>query len=128
MLREIGPVRQVPGEPRRRWFSSANCDLVVWVEPDGSPVGFTFSYDKQHREHALVWNAQGHFEHTGIDSGETHPLRYKASPLHVADGTFDGDRVAEIFRRESVQVPGEIAGFVACKIEEFAVSKAGDGA
>jgi hypothetical protein len=128
MLREIGPVRQVPGEPRRRWFSSANCDLVVWVAADESPVGFSFSYDKQHREHALVWNAQGQFEHTGIDSGETHPLRYKASPLHVADGIFDGDRVAEIFHRESVHVPGDIAGFVARKITESASAKSGDGA
>ncbi len=119
MLKEIGPVRQIPGEPRRRWFSSPDCDLVVWYGEDGSPIGLHLSYDKRDRERALLWNAPDRFTHTGIDSGETHALRYKATPIHVADGVFDGERVTEIFRREARELPADIVDMVVRKISEY---------
>ena len=39
MLREI-QARQLPGEPARRWFSSPDIDLYIWLGEDGAPTGF----------------------------------------------------------------------------------------
>ena len=44
-LREIVDVRQVPGEPKRRWFSSDDIDLIVWLDDSGAPVSFQLCYD-----------------------------------------------------------------------------------
>ena len=37
-LREIELARQHPGEPRRRWFTSSNSDLFVWVDEAGVEI------------------------------------------------------------------------------------------
>lgn len=117
-LREIGPVRQVPGEPRRRWFSSPDLDLVVWLGDDGRPMGFHLSYDKRGRERALVWTAPDRYQHTGIDSGEQHALRFKQTPIHAPDGVFDSAMVGSLFRRASLEVPRELADLVLDRIEK----------
>ena len=54
MLREIA-ARQVPGDPKRRWFTSPRIDLFVWLDEHDSPSGFQLCYDKESREHALTW-------------------------------------------------------------------------
>ena len=38
MLRELSETRQVPGDPRRRWFMSPRCDLIVWLRDDETVV------------------------------------------------------------------------------------------
>lgn len=118
-LREIGPVKQVAGEPRKRWFSSPDCDLVVWFGDDGGPVGFHLSYDKTGHERALVWTAPDKLVHTGIDSGEIHALRYKQSPIHAADGTFDPVAVGALFRRQADRLPPDLAELVSARIARW---------
>jgi len=39
MLREIRDVRQVSGEPMRRWFSDEDFDLIVWLDPEDRIIG-----------------------------------------------------------------------------------------
>lgn len=124
MLREIANARQVAGEPRRRWFYSAKCDLIVWLDDGDSIVGFQFCYDKGDDEHALTWKPSETYAHTSIDSGERHPLRAKESPIHVSDGSFDAGRVAELFKAESAEVPYAYADLVIRKIVEYGRSLA----
>ncbi len=80
MLHELQKVRQVPGEGRRRWFTDAYFDLIVWYAEDGGLAGFQLCYDKQGWERAFTWR-QGHAcVHEAMDSGET-PGHSKMSPV-----------------------------------------------
>jgi hypothetical protein len=119
MLQEIENARQVPGEPRRRWFYSQSCELWLWFDDAGAVVGFQLSYDKLDRTRALTWKQPNQFFHTAVDTGEYHPLKYKGAPILVADGKFDAARVGELFAEECVEVPQEFAEFVQGKIGEF---------
>lgn len=116
-LREIA-ARQVKGETPRRWFASARCDLIVWLNEDGSPRGFQFCYDKDHREHALTWIAGAGFSHMRVDTGY-FPGGHKGTPLLLADGVFDLARIAGIFRDESSLLPADIASLVDARLAEL---------
>jgi hypothetical protein len=118
MLRELKRVRQVRGEPRRRWFSSSDCDLIVWYE-ESRTVGFQICYDKGRAEKALTWKAPGSYTHMGVDDGEGRPARYKATPILVADGHFDARKVTDLFRRESGEVPADLVEFIAAKLGDY---------
>lgn len=111
-LRELSDTRQVPGEPRRRWFSSPELDLIVWVDDADQPVGFQLCYDKQSGERALTWRAGRGFDHAAVDNGEGMPTKYKGTPILVADGVFNSRRVSEIFCKASASVPAPIRRFV----------------
>lgn len=45
MLRELANVRQVAGEPRRRWFFCHEIDLVLFEDEQGI-CAFQLAYDK----------------------------------------------------------------------------------
>ena len=109
-LREI-PARQVPGEPPRRWFMSAKCDLVVWLGADGLPIGFQFCYGKDEQEHALTYSSSsgGRFSHTAVDSGVPSGTE---TPLLVPNGAVDPARILETFTVEARAVPDELAAWV----------------
>jgi hypothetical protein len=120
MLKEITSVRQLPGEHRRRWFTSVTMDLVVWVDEAGTPVRFQFCYDKGSAERALTWNADSGFSHMAVDDGENMGgMGYKASPILVADGSLDRTRVRQIFLENSSFMPAEITDFVSQKIDAY---------
>lgn len=42
-LIEVRNVRQIPGESTRRWFSSRDFDLIVWISEDEGFIGFELS-------------------------------------------------------------------------------------
>ena len=84
MLREI-PAKQLQGEPARRWFTSPEIDLYVWLGEDGSPTGFQLCYDKQAREHALTWtqaSGRGRLHAFGIGA-QSFNKAFKMPPPHV---------------------------------------------
>ena len=117
-LREIPQVRQIPGEARRRWFTSANFDLVVWLNEHEEIDGFQLCYDKTGEERALTWRQGAGFTHAAVDSGEGRAGKYKSSPILVPDGLFEGATVAARFQVESTAIDPEIAGFVFDKLME----------
>lgn len=128
MLREIPYVRQVAGEPRRRWFQSLGFDLIVWYDDQNRPSGFQLCYGKAQQERALTWNPPSRYSHMAVDNGETHPLRYKGTPILVPDGTFDAASVAQAFLRESGALPAEIVALVAAKLGEHELQDGPTGA
>jgi hypothetical protein len=118
MLRELLSARQIPGETKRRWFSSNLCDLIVWVRDDDSPEGFQFSYDKGSGEHALTWTNRGGFSHMEVDPGDK-PAGHKGAPILLANGMFEAGRILDIFRGEAQLLPPEYVAFVSEKIREL---------
>ena len=121
MLREIYNVRQVPGELRRRWFTSEAMDLIVWVDEDNDLAQLQLCYDKGHRrmERALTWKRGTGYSHTTVDDGELGNGRYKSAPILVADGGFNSERVAKLFSQDGTHLPVDIIDFVTTIINEY---------
>jgi hypothetical protein len=105
--------RQVEGEPRRRWFSSPDLDLIVWADESGAIVGFQLCYDKTRGERALTWRVGRGYDHMGVDDGEQSPGQYKSTPILVADGFFDRERVTRLFVESSESIPQDIRTTIA---------------
>lgn len=76
MLREIGYIKQSPGQLFRRWFNDELLDLFVWQEEGGRITGFQLCFDKDKDERALSYSeAEGyalddvHTEESSLDMG-----------------------------------------------------------
>src|SRR5436309_13415452 len=95
MLNEVAPSRSMR-EPRRRWFSDDDFDLVVWFSDSGSIAGFELCYDKSHAERALIWSSSGGYGHFPVGTGERTPLK-TLPPILVAEGARPQDRVIHGF-------------------------------
>ena len=118
-LRELLDTRQIAGEPKRRWFSSPELDLIVWLGDDDAPVGFQLCYDKHRGERALTWREDRGFDHAAVDDGEQTPAQHKSTPILVADGYFDRDRVKTKFLESSAEVPQSIRAFVTRVLDRY---------
>ena len=111
-LREVENPRQLAAEPRRRWFSSEQLDLIVWWNDAGLPVGFQLCYGKPIAEHALTWTADAGFTHARVDDGESVGFHHKATPILVPDGDLDLARLEQTFREASQRVPKDVVALV----------------
>lgn len=119
-LRELANTRQVEGEPKRRWFSSPDLDLIVWLGADEAPIGFQLCYDKDRGERALTWHAGRGFDHAAVDDGDrTGTQGYKGTPILVADGAFEPGRVKAAFLESSAEIPKDIRGFVSKVLDRY---------
>ena len=118
MKERIG-VRQIPGEARRRWFSSEDFDLIVWLADEQCCTGFELCYDKRGRERSISWRNPGGFVHMAVDDGEHRPGKHKSSPVLVPDGVFDANRVHSAFREASHSLPADIAAFVLSVLAQY---------
>ncbi len=110
--------RQPAGDPRRRWFASARCDLIVWVREDQTISGFQFCYDKDTSEHALTWFEDQGFSHMRVDTGGTGFAHGRGTPLLVANGVFDAGRILELFVGECALVPREYVDVISKKLRD----------
>jgi len=117
---EVSTVRQIPGEPRRRWFSSSDFDLIVRYEANGALAGFELCYDKPQRERAIIYSPSAGFRHMMVDDGEQRPGKYKASPVLTADGAFDAPRVLKAFLAAGAALPDDVLTFVRQALERHA--------
>jgi hypothetical protein len=118
MLREIRDVKQASREPRRRWFSDANFDLILWVDPEDQIIGFQLCYDKESRQKALTWLKEKGYQHNRIDDGD-NPGKMKASPVLEPNGHFDSEGIARRFLENKGDVPEKIADCVYDRIMNF---------
>lgn len=117
MLRELPNVKQVPGEPNRRWFFCNEIDLVVFE--DGSGIcGFQLAYDKHRNEHSFTWNRTRGFKHYVVDDGEPF-AGVNDTPFLYANGPFNRDHVLELFLALAEDMPPSIISFVEGKLREF---------
>ena len=114
-LAELRRVRQVPGEPRRRWFSSEEEDLIVWYADDGGIFGFQFCYDRSGLERAVTWKVDGRIDHEVVDAGEPVGLAHKRAPV-LRPALRDGHSLAARFRAVAHDLPAELAAFVGARL------------
>ena len=118
MLREIPETRQIRGEPRRRWFNSDAMDLYVWYDNEDAPLGFQLCYGKPNAERALTWFRPASYSHMRVDHGGPFGGRGQ-TPLLVADGLFDPATVSTQFARLAAELPEDVRGLVATRIDAF---------
>ena len=119
-LRELRNTRQIEGEPRRRWFSSPQLDLIVWLNDAGEPLGFQLCYDKPRAERALTWHTDRGYDHAAVDEGDRMSTQsYKQTPILVADGLFDSKRIKQVFLDASEKVPAPLRKLVAEKLDGY---------
>jgi len=112
MLYEIPHIRQDNHQLIKRWFTSKDMDLFVWVSKTG-PVRFQLSFNKGNNEQAVNWDLQKNFQHYRVDSGENNPDQYKKTPiltrLHQPKKPVD---IAWLFLLASDNVDIDIANFI----------------
>jgi hypothetical protein len=114
---------EIVGKAGRRWFSSPQFDLVLWLDAHQAFTGFELCYDKQDKEHAIAGTPQQGFRHMAVDSGEARPGKHKATPILVADGVFDVRRVRAAFQAVSDSLPREVAAYVTLALDQYPVKK-----
>jgi len=118
MLKEITNVRQIEGEPLRRWFSDPQLDLFVWYDEHGDILRFQLCYDKGAGERALTWCRDNGFSHHGVDDGEGGIYEMKGTPILVADGVPDSVRIAGLFREHGRKLEHDLYEFVFARIRD----------
>lgn len=119
MLYEIKNVEQREAYLRRRWFFDHQVDLLVWLDPKEEIHGFQLCYDKDDNPHALTWFEDKGYGHNKVDESDDSLGRRRGSPILVADGVFESDRVAKIFKELSNDIEERISKFVYDKIIEY---------
>ena len=82
MLYEIPHLRQSKRSYVKRWFTSRDMDLFIWLR-NSEPVRFQLTYDKRSEEKAISWNFQLGFNHYLVDTGETRLDHYKQTPILI---------------------------------------------
>jgi hypothetical protein len=119
MFRESPHVCQIAREPRRRWFSDGDLELIIWLDKKSRIVGFQLCYEVGKQLKALTWHENDGFLHSGVDDGDNRPGRSKATPVLIPDATFDKGNIGKRFAQSSQTLPVEIADFVKKKIPEY---------
>ena len=112
MLTESKQIRQIKGEPKRRWFSDDFFDLIVWYSKENFILGFQLCYDMAGNQRALTWKRPDAYFHQRIDDGESRPGKHKSTPILVPDGRFDRKVIAAKFQKESITIEPEISKFI----------------
>ena len=112
MLKEIQHVRQIDGEPPRRWFSSSWFDLIVWYSAGQEISGFQLCYAKDSGERAFTWKNTGQKSHFAVDDGENRAHHHKSLPVLVANGAFNAPQALLRFQEESTDLPQDIRNLV----------------
>lgn len=116
-LVEVSDVRQIPGEARRRWFSSQAMDLILWHGESGEITSFQLCYDKLYRERAIIWQlGRRELVHMTVDDGESVGLRHKATPILVADSAFCPADVLRNFTEAAAGLPQEVVSAVVSQL------------
>ena len=97
----------------RRWFSSNDMDVIIWIDENRSIKAFELYYDKNVNEHVLVWRDGSGFSHLAVDDGEQKPvLNHKETPILIPDGVFEADRIMRLFETTREDLPAELFKFV----------------
>lgn len=119
MLKEIKHVRQIPNEPRRRWFTTLGHDLIVWFDESDTPIGFQLSYDRDGAQHAFTWHALKGYSHDTVDTGEEHHSGYKMTPILIADGSPEMNELRTQFRKLSTGMDNTLIQFIDEKLRDY---------
>lgn len=105
MLYEIKGVKQDSIEFEKRWFFDHEIDLLIWCDTKNEITGFQLCYDKLKDPHALTWFKDKGYNHNRIDDYREDKIgRRRGSPILLADGKFEIEKIAEVFFRQSKNI------------------------
>jgi hypothetical protein len=121
-LIETPRCRQVPNDPRRRWFASATLDLIVWFSDAGDVLGFQLCYPHGSEQRAFTWSQDEGYRHHRIDDGESRAGQAKATPILVPCGPFDRERVMGLFESQCGHIDPAIAQTVIGRLRACSVT------
>ncbi len=119
MLQELENPRQIPEEPKRRWFTNDFFDLIVWSDKSGKIIGFQLCYQKGTEEKAITWLSNAGFSHKSVDDGESRPGRTKMTPILLPNGEFNKKMVVNFSLERSREIDTEVVNFVYDKLSEY---------
>lgn len=113
-LREFTRARQVPGEGPRRWWHSADMDLIVWFASDckAEPTGFQLTSGPPHKQRSLIWKSEQALIKERIDAGEGRDARPKGTPISISDGDTNPAIMLRDFEARAGEVDTEIRALV----------------
>jgi hypothetical protein len=123
MLYEIKEVNQDTLAYQKRWFFDHEIDLLLWLDKNNEIAGFQLCYDKPDNPHALTWFKDKGYRLNRIDFREDKIGRRRGSPILLADGKFERDRIAKEFLRLSRDLDSWVSTFVYEKIQDFLLAE-----
>ena len=112
MLTEVLKVKQNPGEPVRRWFTSPSLDLFLWYDEDKNIIQFQICYDKGPNEQALTWHHQHGVSHHAVDDGENRSFRMKSTPIMTKSSDFDVVKIVADFEALAGDIEHKTVQFI----------------
>jgi len=115
MLREIKSVRQIPGEPVRRWFNAEDMDLIVWYQAS-EIIGFQLCYDKSTNEKAISWKQGLGLKHEDVNNNDVRDGPYKGSPVLTLNNAYDIEKIKRSFEEYSQYMDDNVSQFVLQKL------------
>jgi len=119
MFSEISNVSQIKGEPKRKWFTDKDLELIIWLDENGKIIGFQLCYETEKESRAVTWLENAGYSHARIDEGEDRLPHHKATPILIPGGIFDKKTIEERFASSSSGLPKEIARFISKKLSEY---------
>ena len=111
MLEEIREIRQIEGEPYRRWFTDPVVDLFVWYDDHDKVIQFQICYDKGPGEQALTWRQGEGIVHHSVD-GESGIYRMKSTPVMTGNSGYDPARIAGLIKDYGGKLEHELYEFI----------------
>jgi len=111
MLREIKSVRQIPGEPPRRWFNGEEMDLIIWHEAE-EIISFQLCYDKSTNEKAISWKQGLGLKHEDVNNDDVRDGPYKGSPVLTQNDTYDVEKIRCDFEKYAQAIPEDVKAFI----------------
>jgi hypothetical protein len=118
-MKEFKSVRQIPGEPFRRWYSDSDNDLIVWLD-QYEIIGFQLIVPCSSGRTVITWRKGERPTVAGLDDGEARPGRTKMTPILIDADAVDVDDVIRRFKAVSEDLSPGLAELVAQKIVELA--------
>lgn len=112
MLEEIREIRQIEGEPRRRWFTAPELDIYIWYDDKDNVIQFQVCYDKGPGEQALTWRQEDGVVHHSVDDGESGIYRMKSTPVITEDTSYDPSRITDLIKQHGGKLEHGLYEFI----------------
>ena len=121
MLKEAKSVRQIPGEPFRRWYIDDGTDLIVWLD-QFRIVGFQLIVPNGDVKAVITWHEKRQVTVTSLDDGEGNMGHLKMTPILTKAHEVDLLAVHRHFTAISDELPSGLAHLIEKKFAEVETS------
>ena len=111
MLKEARHPAQIPGDPPRRVFGSAQLELIVWDSQSGDVEHFQLGYDLMERPRVLEFKS-GLLHHYLVDRGPDLYTHIDRAGFLTPLAQIDRDFIATTFAQASAELPAKIRNSV----------------